>query len=155
MTAAGVLAAAAAAVFVGYLWVSRSGSVLRSAPLTPILVAGVGTPSASHDSRPSVRSARLHAITRKASVDSDDMSTGSLVVTSTPSGARVTVNGIGWGSTPVTINYLPVGPKRVRLSKDGYVAEERAVALTSDQPRRAVRLMLRARRDGTAEAALR
>jgi cytoskeletal protein RodZ len=52
-----------------------------------------------------------------------------LVVTTQPAGARVTVNGIGWGSAPVTIRYLPAGAKRVRVSKEGYATEERVVSL--------------------------
>lgn len=50
-----------------------------------------------------------------------------LVVTTTPEGARVTVNGIGWGSSPATIQYLEPGQKRVRVSKEGYVAVERVL----------------------------
>jgi hypothetical protein len=56
-----------------------------------------------------------------------------LVVTTEPAGARVTVNGIGWGTAPVTIRYLPVGQKRIRVTKEGYVAEERIVHLTDSQ----------------------
>lgn len=52
-----------------------------------------------------------------------------LRVTSTPSGARVTVNGIGWGQTPVTIGHLPFGTKTVRLTYDGYGAQQRVVDL--------------------------
>jgi hypothetical protein len=52
-----------------------------------------------------------------------------LVVTSLPEGARVTVNGIGWGMTPLTVRHLPHGPQRVRLTKDQYVSEERVVQL--------------------------
>jgi hypothetical protein len=68
---------------------------------------------------------------------------GRLVVTSEPSGARVTVNGIGWGSTPVTIRHLPSGDKEVRVSKDGYVSVQRIVQLTSDHPQHSLRLQLR------------
>jgi cytoskeletal protein RodZ len=50
-----------------------------------------------------------------------------LVVTTQPAGARVTVNGIGWGIAPLTIRYLPAGDKRIRVSKDGYASEERVV----------------------------
>lgn len=57
-----------------------------------------------------------------------------LVVVTDPPGARVTVNGIGWGLSPVTIRYLPPGDKRVRVSKEGYAAEERVVRL--DEGRR-------------------
>lgn len=59
---------------------------------------------------------------------------GQLVVTSTPAGARVIVNGIGWGHTPVTIRYLEFGEKRVRVMKDGYVSRERLVRLDPQQP---------------------
>jgi cytoskeletal protein RodZ len=52
-----------------------------------------------------------------------------LVVTTQPAGARVTVDGIGWGSAPVTIRYLPAGNKRVRVSKEGYATEEQVVSL--------------------------
>lgn len=52
-----------------------------------------------------------------------------LVITTHPEGARVTVNGIGWGVSPVTIRYLPPGDKRIRVSKDGYAAAERMLPL--------------------------
>jgi hypothetical protein len=52
-----------------------------------------------------------------------------LVVTTAPTGARVTVNGIAWGVTPLTIRYLPTGDKRIRVSKDGFAAQERTVRL--------------------------
>jgi cytoskeletal protein RodZ len=50
-----------------------------------------------------------------------------LIVTTQPPGARVTVNGIGWGSSPTTIRFLPAGSKRIRVVKDGYGSEERVV----------------------------
>jgi len=52
-----------------------------------------------------------------------------LVVTTEPAGARVTVNGIGWGTTPLVIRHLPPGDKRIRVSKDGYRAAERVLTL--------------------------
>jgi transcriptional regulator with XRE-family HTH domain len=57
-----------------------------------------------------------------------------LVVTTQPAGARVTVNGIGWGIAPVTIRYLPAGPKRIRVTKDGHATEERMVRLAEGRP---------------------
>jgi hypothetical protein len=54
---------------------------------------------------------------------------GRLVITTTPAGAIVTVDGVGWGATPVTIRYLPGGMKRVRITKDGYATQERAVRI--------------------------
>jgi cytoskeleton protein RodZ len=56
-----------------------------------------------------------------------------LVVTTQPAGARVTVNGVGWGVSPVAIRYLPPGDKRVRVSKEGYVAQERVLRIDEGQ----------------------
>jgi cytoskeleton protein RodZ len=52
-----------------------------------------------------------------------------LVVRTEPEGARVTVNGIGWGAAPVTIRHLSAGDKHIRVSRDGYITEERVVPL--------------------------
>lgn len=52
-----------------------------------------------------------------------------LVVTTDPPGARVTVNGIGWGPSPVTIRFLPPGEKRIRVSLEGYAATERMISV--------------------------
>jgi cytoskeletal protein RodZ len=52
-----------------------------------------------------------------------------LIVTSQPPGARVTVNGIAWGVTPVTIRYLPSGDKEIRVSLPGYETADRLVHL--------------------------
>jgi len=59
--------------------------------------------------------------------------TSELVITSEPPGARVTVDGIGWGVTPVTVRHLPPGTKRIRVTKDGYSSEERE-ARVADRP---------------------
>ena len=48
-------------------------------------------------------------------------------MSSDPPGARVTVNGIGYGVTPVTVRYLPFGEARIRLSHQGYATEEHVV----------------------------
>ena len=60
----------------------------------------------------------------------------SLVITSIPDGASVTVDGIGWGTTPVTIRHLPEGHKRIRVTSDGYASVERVVDVQSDQVNR-------------------
>jgi cytoskeletal protein RodZ len=56
-----------------------------------------------------------------------------LVITSEPPGARVTVDGIGWGFTPVTVRHLPPGAKRIRVTKEGYSSEERIARVASDR----------------------
>ena len=60
--------------------------------------------------------------------------TSELVVTSEPPGASVTVDGIGWGFTPVTIRHLPPGVKRIRVTKEGYSSEERETRVAGDRP---------------------
>ena len=66
-----------------------------------------------------------------------------LVVTTEPVGARVTVNGIHRGITPVGIRYLPPGTKRVRVTMDGYRAEEQRIQLEAGQRTMTLRIPLR------------
>ena len=66
-----------------------------------------------------------------------------LTVISEPVGARVTVDGIGWGITPVTIRYLAPGAKRVRVTRDGYRAEERVIQLEAGGPTTTLRIPMR------------
>jgi cytoskeletal protein RodZ len=73
---------------------------------------------------------------------------GNLVVTSDPPGARVTVNGIGWGETPVTIKNLELGEKRVRLTMPGYLSQERVVRLSGTSGNANVKLTLQERESG-------
>ena len=56
-----------------------------------------------------------------------------LVVRTEPSGAHVTVNGIGWGVSPVTIRHLPAGAKHIRATKEGFAAAERRLTLDNGQ----------------------
>jgi hypothetical protein len=70
---------------------------------------------------------------------------GQIRVTSTPAGARVTVDGIGWGQTPLTVGHLPFGTKTIRLTHDGYTAQQAIVRVTADAPRQSVNVGLRRR----------
>ena len=56
-----------------------------------------------------------------------------LVITTDPVEARVSVNGVGWGSTPITIQHLAPGEKRLRVTKDGYTAVERVTRVVADR----------------------
>lgn len=80
--------------------------------------------------------------TETGDVAADDATEGELTVTSEPSGALVTVNGIGWGQTPVTIRYLPFGKKLIRATKPGYVSGQRVLDFGSDHRVRSVRVQL-------------
>jgi len=63
-----------------------------------------------------------------------------LTITSDPPGARVMVDGIGRGATPLTIDNLAAGSTRVRVIKDGFVSQEREIRIGG---RAATRLHLR------------
>jgi hypothetical protein len=52
-----------------------------------------------------------------------------LTITSDPPGARVMVDGIGRGATPVTLDNLATGATRIRVIKNGYVSQERDVRI--------------------------
>jgi transcriptional regulator with XRE-family HTH domain len=84
------------------------------------------------------------AVQNASTVESAESIEGSLRIASEPAGADVTVNGIRWGHTPVTIRYLAPGEKRVRLSMQGYTSVERRLELTTEQPAQAVRVVLNA-----------
>ena len=59
---------------------------------------------------------------------------GRVLVRSTPSGARVFVDGKDRGQTPATIGELGRGEHRVRIIRDGYTVAERRVVLSSSRP---------------------
>ena len=59
-----------------------------------------------------------------------------LVIATKPEGARVTVDGIGWGVTPVTIRHLTDGSKRIRVTADGFAAVERVIDVQPDRVNR-------------------
>lgn len=67
-----------------------------------------------------------------------------LVIATQPPGARVTVNGISWGVSPVEIRHLPPGAKRIRVSLDGYVSAERSITLAAGRRQR-IEVRLRGR----------
>ena len=112
----------------------------------PISAAALGSLAASPSTRPAMapRTPGAGATTGGPAAQLRDRelprragrAATALVVNSTPRGARVTVNGIGWGTTPVTIRHLPAGVQRVRVVKEQFVSEERVVELTSGQSRR-------------------
>ncbi|HTM04509.1 MAG TPA: PEGA domain-containing protein [Vicinamibacterales bacterium] len=91
----------------------------------------VAAPAPVRPRAPVVRAARVEGA--GATSSHARANEGRLRVTSTPAGARVTVNGIGWGQTPVTIDHLPLGAKTVRITRDGYASLERSVVIDGEQ----------------------
>ena len=66
-----------------------------------------------------------------------------LVVITEPEGARVTINGVGWGTTPLTIGNLPSGAKRIRVTRSGYQSEERVLGGNGTRATATLRIVLR------------
>ena len=59
--------------------------------------------------------------------------TGTLSLTSSPLGAKVTIDGKDYGKTPVNVNDLMLGSHKVILSSDGYQQESRSFIIQENQ----------------------
>jgi hypothetical protein len=59
--------------------------------------------------------------------------TGTIMVNSTPSGARVLLDGTDAGFTPVILENISAGNHTVRLEKGGYVSAAREIGITAGQ----------------------
>lgn len=146
--AGGIAGWSAAALLVGYIAAGGERPVTSSAGMVASTApAAVTKPVAASTAEPAVAaSSAQRAIAQpRTRTARRAPAGGQLRVTSVPSGARVTVNGVGRGVTPVTIRRLPLGEKRVRVSKDGYRSQEWAVRLTRGDPERSLELELRNR----------
>lgn len=58
---------------------------------------------------------------------------GALQANSTPSGAKVSLDGLFKGTTPLSITDVPAGPHTVRFSLEGYVEREQPVDVRAGQ----------------------
>ena len=74
---------------------------------------------------------------------------GSLLVRSTPLGARVLVDGREYGRTPLTVGNLSRGAHNVRVVRDGYEPDDRQVTVTSAQPAHSMTVRLSPQRVAT------
>jgi cytoskeleton protein RodZ len=63
---------------------------------------------------------------------------GELAIDSTPPGARVLVNGIARGSTPLVLQNLPPGSYMVRMIPPGRAGVTRTVTISPERPRASV-----------------
>ena len=70
------------------------------------------------------------------------VSAGQLLVRSRPAGAQVSVDGHDYGRTPVTVRELAHGAHRVRITHDGYTAEERRIVISASRPSQTMTLAL-------------
>jgi cytoskeleton protein RodZ len=150
-----VLVGAVAALAVGWYQLGTTAPA-ADAPLTvasalaaeadvpPIaLVAGTEAVHATAgDIELGTESAVLQKEPETVNVAEADATEGELRITSEPAGALVTVNGVGWGPTPVTIRYMPFGKKLIRLTKPGYASAQRGFDFVPDRRVQAVRIQL-------------
>jgi hypothetical protein len=89
-----------------------------------------GTPGGASSSRTAPRSApAVPAAAAEAPVV-----TGRVLVRSTPSGARVLVNGTPRGETPLAIRDLEFGTHTITVEAPGYPRWQRTVTLTAERP---------------------
>jgi len=61
---------------------------------------------------------------------------GLLLVHSTPAGARVEINGVDRGSTPVLVSDLPYGVHRAQITRSGYLPKQLDIAIEGRIPKR-------------------
>jgi hypothetical protein len=69
---------------------------------------------------------------------------GRLLIRSTPAGATVSVDGVEKGSTPLALRDVEYGTHTVTVTRSGYVAESRRVALSASRPSRTLDVALAA-----------
>ncbi|MEO6237970.1 MAG: helix-turn-helix domain-containing protein [Vicinamibacterales bacterium] len=113
---------------------SVSRSLLVVEPESPVVAAQISAPVATA-ARPA------EAIT----VSNQPLATAAvegLSITSDPPGGRVTVDGIAWGVTPVSIRHLSAGNRRVRVTKEGFAASERVVRLSGERASSTLHIVL-------------
>ena len=118
-----------------YVLVASSGSTVEPASVPPRPRTEPATVSPVSTAQP--RTEPSDGTTAAASTAEPQ-----LTVITEPMGARVTVNGIGWGITPVTIRYLAPGTKRVRVTREGYRSEERLIQVEAGGTKATLRILM-------------
>ena len=59
---------------------------------------------------------------------------GSIIIESTPSGATVLIDNVKKGSTPLELNKIEVGTRKLKLIKTGYVTISKGVIINEENP---------------------
>jgi PEGA domain/Protein kinase domain len=100
-----------------------------SAPVRP-------APTASTGRTPDTTAAAATAAASSATA------AGRLLIRSTPEGALVSVDGRDYGKTPATVRDLARGPHQVRVTREGYAAQERRVVISTSRPSQSVNVAM-------------
>jgi cytoskeletal protein RodZ len=69
---------------------------------------------------------------------------GELTIVTEPAGARVTIDGVGRGTTPLTVAHLPFGLHRIRVTLDGHLGEQRVSRIDATRPTETLTISLTA-----------
>jgi len=105
--------------------------------------AAIAQPAASIAPAPASIALPATTVVPPPSDDASSNIEGDISVVSNPPGAWITVNGIGYGTTPMRIQFLRLRSYDIRLIEPGYSIAETRVALTADRPNRTVTVSLR------------
>jgi cytoskeletal protein RodZ len=97
----------------------------------------------SYGSATSVPTLAPSPITASPVAEESEIEEGELRISSYPLHAHVTVNGNGYGPTPLRVRYLPLTSYTIRVIQTGYRIGETRVTLSREQPIRTVRMVLR------------
>ncbi len=130
---------------VGYSVAIRDRAVSAPTTMTSPASASVTAPAVAADVPlpPTVEQPRdVAPLPKPTASDVPPSAAGRVVVRSTPSGARVLVDGKDRGQTPVAIRELSEGEHRIRIVRDGYTAAERRVLLTASRPAQSLTVLL-------------
>jgi hypothetical protein len=116
-------------------------------------VAGV-TASDPGDSRSGRAEPQLTPISNVRSLQGDVrlQAEPQLQIVTEPAGARVTINGIGRGLTPITVRRLDAGEQQVRITLNGYHSVERTIFLAEGLYARSIEVALRRANNDRAAA---
>jgi len=120
----------------------ENGANVRTSDAAPAVTfdaAASAATSGTTESSPIVASGDLATASQQPKAAAADPV---LEIVTEPAGARVTIDGVGWGVTPVAIRYLSPGSKQLRVTSDGFATEQRVIRFSADQPRTSVRIEL-------------
>ena len=138
---------------------ANAPEALGPTPAPVVAASASAVPSASADVATTAASALAATTQPPAPGESAARPAGEptqLVLTSTPTGARVTVDGRDVGVTPLSVGSLRHGAHTVRFAHQGYVTTQRRVRIRSAQPAQSIEVTLaatRSTRPATSSAA--
>lgn len=115
-------------------------------PAAPVATpTSVAPAAAAKPPVPSVEAPATRTNTERA-VRSEPASPGRMLIRSTPAGADVLVDGKPRGVTPLALRDLAYGTYAIRVTRAGYVAETRRIAVSRSRPAASVTISLRQER---------